>query len=535
VNLYDSEGACRKVMARHAEREKQALLETLIGSEVVHTAKMHVVPDVTADYFERAMPEPAVRERFQRLAPRSLASVPLTARGRTIGVLHVTRGAARPRLSDADLPLLQEVAHLAGLAIENARLHQATTHVAERQRFLAEVGAALADSIDYWQTVGAITDIALREMADWCVLLLVDGERLSTHKIAHADPAMRAACELLERFSPIPGRASLCASAIEKRAPVLVRQVGDALLRSVAQNAEHLAAMRALQPRSVMALPLLAHGRVLGCIALVSSRPDRLYELADLELAADLAHRAAMAVDNARLYDAARQALEARDQVMAVVSHDLKNALMPVQVGVTLLQRGNLNQVHIMERAVRRMSSLVDDLHDMGMIESGRFSLDVKPEPLRPLLAEVVDLLSAHAEARSIHIHVDRVEELTALCDQRRMAQVLFNLVGNAIKFTSEGGVIRISALGARGYAEVFVTDSGSGIGEDELPHVFDRFWKGRAPGAHGAGLGLYIARAIVEAHGGTIHVHSRLGQGTTFSFTVPLGLSHEADAGAVH
>lgn len=227
----------------------------------------------------------------------------------------------------------------------------------------------------------------------------------------------------------------------------------------------------------------------------------------------------------------AERAARLRDDVLAVVSHDLRNPLNVVLTSTSFLLEFGASQpprasqqLELIRRSATQMNRLIQDLLEISVIEAGRLSVESRPEPVDALLEEAC-VMFAHAAGEggvelaceppgaAVHVRADR----------QRVNQVLGNLIGNALKFTPRGGRIVIRAQREGDFVRFAVSDTGAGIGADELPHVFERFWQARQSRQGGAGLGLAISRGIVEAHGGRIHAESTVGVGSTFGFTLPV------------
>jgi signal transduction histidine kinase len=281
--------------------------------------------------------------------------------------------------------------------------------------------------------------------------------------------------------------------------------------------------------RAALIVPLATRGQLCGTLTLVSC--TRSYTADELALALDVAHRLAGAIAYAMRVTAAEAAVRARQEALAIVSHDLRNPLSTILTSTgRLLESAPDDRVvkpalERTQRAARRMMSLIGDLLDAASMEGGALlSLDRHEHDIGLVLTETVDLLQPLAEARAQTLTLDlRDLELGAECDRERVMQVLSNIVGNAIKFTPRGGAIRLGAERARGLVRVWVSDDGPGIAPDAIPHVFDRYWHTETRELRpGAGLGLYIAKGIVERHGGHIWVETTQGRGTTFHFTLP-------------
>jgi PAS domain S-box-containing protein len=398
-------------------------------------------------------------------------------------------------------------------------------------RFLAEAGAALGATLDYEQTLATVAQLVVREFADWCVVdLMKDSGHLAQMKIVSADPTRAALCAQLERVPVERDRPYFLRAVLTTKKPLLVEHVGPEHLESVAQGREHLQALRAINPLSVMALPLLSHGELLGTLAFISSTPSRRFGPADLPLAEALADRAAVAIENARLYRASVEAIELRGRVLGVVAHDLRNPLGTILMQTSALQRRNgelerrsQKPREVIHRAATRMNSLIKDLLDVTSTEAAEMPIERAPLAAGDLVAEAVETQRVLAASSSLELRLDAPPDLPAVCgDHDRLLQVFENLIGNAMKFTDPGGRISVGAASRAGELVFWVADTGRGIAAESLPRVFGRFWQGAGGARGGAGLGLAIAKRIVEAHGGRIWVDSTPGRGSTFFFTIP-------------
>jgi len=228
--------------------------------------------------------------------------------------------------------------------------------------------------------------------------------------------------------------------------------------------------------------------------------------------------------------DDAEQAARTRDEVLAMVSHDLRNPLNVVLTGgsflldtSTDLPARDQEQLQLIHRAARRMNRLIQDLLEVAGMEAGNLALDLRPEAVEPLVREACEMLHHAAQEKGVDLSCSFGDDLPRIvADRDRVHQVLGNLIGNALKFTPAGGQVHVQVEAATEAVSIAVTDTGPGIPGGNLPHVFDRFWQAQRARDGGAGLGLAIARAIVEAHGGEIHVESEVGRGSAFVFTLP-------------
>jgi signal transduction histidine kinase len=254
-------------------------------------------------------------------------------------------------------------------------------------------------------------------------------------------------------------------------------------------------------------------------------------------VAQEVAQQAALAIDNARLYQAATRAIRERDDVLGMVAHDLRNPLGAILMSARLVRRregeaapGSRSPADAIERAVFRMDRLIEDLLDIARLEAGRLSIEPGRIPAARVVFEALDAQRAQAASASCTLHAELGPDLLDLwADRDRLLQILENLIGNALKFTDPGGEVAVGARPRDGEVLFWVRDTGYGMSPDEVAHLFDRFWQARKSDRRGAGLGLPIVKGLVEAHGGHIWVESTPGRGTTVFFTVPEARGVEA------
>jgi len=401
-------------------------------------------------------------------------------------------------------------------------------------RLLGEAGRVFSSSLDYEATLRSVVHLMVPDMADWCTVHLADPARGITYSVAtaQADESKAALREELHRRFPFGLEAMQpIAEVIRTGEPRFTPEVDvEELKRSVEDPAVRDLLLR-LCPRSGMVLPLRAGDRVLGALALAYAESGRRYDQDDFELAKELALRAALAVRNAQLYREAREALRVREEVLAIVSHDLRNPVHTVEMTAEMLtelrlppedQMGHLQAIL---RATRQMDRLIQDLLDVTRIEAGK-PLNIEPRAESPalLVREAADAFRAAAREKHLRLEVRAPEGLpNAYADPQRIHQVLSNLLSNAVKFTPEHGVVRIWVERAPEGLRFAVQDSGPGIAPEDVERIFQPFWQVDRTKRLGVGLGLGIARGIVEQHGGHMHVDSRPGAGSTFWFTLPL------------
>ncbi len=402
----------------------------------------------------------------------------------------------------------------------------------ESQQFLADASRVLVAALEYEATLQSFARLIVPRLADCVLVAMLEGEELHRVAMAHKDPAQEPMLSILERLPVAPDAAVGVQAVVRTGKPELVPEVTDAFLWATTNNDAYYSVLQKLGWRSTLTIPLVARGRTLGAFILAYTDSGRRYGPAELVLAEGLAARAALAIDNARLYRASQLATQARDEVLAIVSHDLRNPLNVISLAAGRLQRtpsqeGEVwrKQLGVIQRSADQAVHLIQDLLDATKMEAGRFTVEQRPEDVARLVDEAVELHRPLAEARSLRLELQVEDALPpVLADRGRVLQVFSNLIGNALRFTPAGGSITLWAQREPGAVRFSVVDTGPGIPPEHLPHLFERFWQAKEGSREGAGLGLPIARGLVEAHGGHMEVSSTLGQGSTFCFTLPIG-----------
>ncbi|HSM36012.1 MAG TPA: PAS domain-containing sensor histidine kinase [Longimicrobiales bacterium] len=416
---------------------------------------------------------------------------------------------------------IAKVAHDGGVVLAVALRDTSDRVRAEReQNFLVRAGVQLASSLEVRATCAHAARLAAGELGAWCAVYLVDtagSARLEACDHARADG--RALLQTLPHTVSAAGAGILggggggAARLLDALPPALASQSADTLLGEA--------------PQSVLIAPLLARGSVSGALVL-GAAGGAGFDGDAVFLAQELAGRAAIAIDNARLYEAARRAVLGRDEIMSIVSHDIGTAISAILISAKALgsrPEGDAGPdlVENIRRAARQVGRLVSDLLDAERLERG--SLSVRPEstPLSEIVTRACEMVDAPASERSVAIAVlaDSAPEFVH-ADADRVVQILSNILGNAVKYSPDGGRVELSVTETDGQVRFSVTDAGPGIAAEHLTRLFEPFWKGPDDGTGGAGLGLAIARGLVRAHGGDIEAESTIGDGATVRFTLP-------------
>jgi PAS domain S-box-containing protein len=406
-----------------------------------------------------------------------------------------------------------------------------------RARFLAEASASLASTLDYENTLAQVAQAAVPRIADWCVVHMCEAPgSIRAVATAHCDPAkVTIARELQARFPEDPDSLIGVPAVIRSGTPLLYKEIPNELIESSARDSEHLEMIRKLGLRSALIVPLIANRQTLGAITLVAAESGRQFTEADLPFAEDLAARAAVAAQNARLFREARHANAAKDRFMAVLSHELRTPLNPVLMMVSDLERDESvpqnvrEQMTMLRGNIELEARLIDDLLDSTRIANGKLQLHRTIADARDLLRRAVGIVESEARIKGIAMSLDTCPIPCPVDgDPARLLQVFWNVVKNAVKFTPSGGAVFVRCMVTESSSiHVSVRDTGLGIAPEDSARIFNAFEQGHAAIAHrfgGLGLGLAISKALVELHNGTLAASSEgLGRGATFTIHLPL------------
>ena len=489
-----------------------------------------------------------------RARPRSVLCLPIRRQAEVVALLYLENDLVPGTFTPERLLALELLAAQAAISLENAllleheRAGRVEAEVAERRAaLLAEATAVMTSTLDYEGVFGELTRVCVRWFADWAVIDLVEGEKTVRLAGAHRDPDKQALLrELAERYPPDARSRAPAAAALDSGKPLVLADISHAeQRRGFAVDEPHVDLIGRLGAGSAVVVPLIARDTRLGALTLVSASPGH-FGPADIDLAIEIGRRAALAVDNARLLRKTQQAVRLRDDFLSVASHELRTPMTALMLGVERLLRAGAadkpsspeardNILKRVGHSAERLKRLTEELLDVTRIESGRLDLNAVNVELGALVRQVVEELKFELAAAGCPVRIDADEPIAGVWDPSRLDQVITNLLSNALKF-GPGRPIDIHVRAAGEAAELTVRDYGLGIEPDRQPFVFDRFERAVSSKNYGGlGLGLYIARKIVQAHGGDLRVASEPGHGATFTATLPRaagqGTSLEAPA----
>jgi PAS domain S-box-containing protein len=398
---------------------------------------------------------------------------------------------------------------------------------------LSEASRVLASTLDYERTLEAVARLAVGDLAEWCAVDLVQaGGAVRQAVVAHVDEEkIRWARELNKRYPPDYSGPTGVGHVIRTGQPEIYAEISDEMLVASARDEEHLAIMRELQIKSALIVPMIARGRTLGALTLISTRTGRRYDDADLALAMEIATRAAIAIDNAQLYRTALAANEAKSAFLATMSHELRTPLNAIIGYQSLLKEGiegplnnaQLTQLSRIRASADHLLGLIDEILTFSRVEAGKEVVRLEEEELRPIVDEAVSMVRPLAEQKGLGLRVE-VPDGRIVTDGGKLRQILLNLLSNAVKFT-ERGEITLRGRRDQNGVEFYITDTGIGIAQENLQRIFEPFWQVEQSStrrAGGTGLGLTVSRTLARLLGGDVTVESNPGEGSTFTVTLP-------------
>jgi PAS domain S-box-containing protein len=418
------------------------------------------------------------------------------------------------------------------------------TDITDRRRreratsLLADAGRVLAESLDFRTTLNAVARLVTPALADWCTVVLknADGE-LETLAVAHADPEKMAWARQVGEHYPIDASSATgVPNVVRTGVSELYTDITDEMIVGAAKDAEHLEMLRHLGMRSVMIVPIQAHGRTIGALTLIGAESERQFTAADLPIAEELARRSALAIENAELFQAAAAANRAKSEFLASMSHELRTPLNAI-LGYTSLLADEITgpvipaqheQLLRIRASATHLLGLIDEVLSFSRLEAGREQLSMHDVDARSVLDEAAALVRPMAAAKQLPLEIDPPDEkdepLHLQSDVLKLRQILVNLLTNAVKFTDHGSV-RLAARADGDDVLFTVTDTGIGIPLSHLEHVFDAFWQVEQAASRrvgGTGLGLSVTRRLARLLGGDVSVTSVPGQGSTFVVRLP-------------
>lgn len=509
-------------------------------------AKKHAM--ASYEYFAGVTPTLAVAQAIvddvkpapqSRTETKNFIAIPLVVDRQAIfGALQLEGSTA---FNESDLVFLNAVANQLAVALDRYYAKQremfarAQAEEAERRmRFLAEAGKMLASSLDHQETWESLAQLATCSgadlcIADLCIIDIPERDRSASQRTIVLSPNLRKG---ITEKDVIDALADVMSRVLETGQPSIYPEVWPITLDNVPPDKDATVA-GVLPVKSYMCVPLELDEIIIGTLTVGWASPGHIYSAPDLALLHDLVLRVVLAFVRGRLYRNTVAAIRSRDDLLSIVSHDLR-APLAVILGFTNIflrtvrpgEPVSCDPKHIeaIQRSATHMKRLIEDLLSTASIEADHVLIERQLNAVWPLIDEAVELMQPLTARKDIQLKTDVAGYIAPIfLDRERIMQVFGNLIGNGIKFSAAGAAITIRAAQFEDYVQFSVEDSGPGILEDQLPHIFDRFWQKPGAAEKGTGLGLFIVKGIVEAHAGKVWAKSEVGKGSTFLFTLPM------------
>ena len=552
VDLLNDDRTIDRVAVAHSDPEKVKFgwelaqrfprhLDDGYGiAKVIQTGQVEIAIEITDEQLVAAVSNAEYLEILRGVGLKSCIIAPLQARGRVLGSITFVFTESDRRYRLEDIPLAEDLAQRAAIAIDNARLYNETQQAklaaelaANRTARLLAVMTALSESLTSAQVAKVIIEQGMSALGASCGLVAVLNQDASELEIIQAIGYEHVG-EFQRSFSihaPYP-----LAEAVRTGQPAWLETIEN----RIARYPDLAEAYAKVGSKAWISVPLLIEGQAVGGLSLSFSTVPQLSE-SDRGFVLALAQQSAQSIDRARLYESERQARaqseaanRIKDEFLAVLSHELRTPLNPILGWTRLLRRGTLDSgktavaLETIERNAELQVQLIEDLLDISRILQGKLSLNSTPINLKKTLNAAIETVSLAAEAKNIQIQTQLQPNVgDVLGDATRLQQVVWNLLTNALKFTPTGGRVEVELKTIDSYAQIQVRDTGKGIKPEFIPYVFDTFRQADSSITRsfgGLGLGLAIVRHIVELHGGTVKAESfGEGQGATFTVTLPL------------
>lgn len=433
-----------------------------------------------------------------------------------------------------------ELSFIIGMYCDIVASKIAVTYHKERQyiegnlRYLAEASRILSSSLDYETTLNTIAKLAVPHIGDWCTVdILNNSGKPQQVAVAHKDPKKIKWARELRKTQPTDMNAQTgLANVLRTGKSELYPFITDEILRKSAKSPKQYKLLKTIGFVSAMIVPIFSQKKPIGALTFVTTETNRHYNDADLLMAEELATRASVAIENARLYKGSQEAITMRDDFISVASHELKTPITSVKMFTQILRKhseqiGDLKAVtHLskMDKQLNKLTELIYDLLNVSKIQAGRMEFREELFEFDEAVKEIVDILQQSETKHKIQIQGHASKKVRG--DQERIGQVINNLISNAIKYSPKSDKVIIKIRSDKDNVYAAVQDFGIGMQEAHLSRIFERFYRvydTTDKTFPGLGIGLYISSEIVKRHGGKFWVDSSIGKGSTFHFSIPI------------
>lgn len=422
-----------------------------------------------------------------------------------------------------------------GAIIGAAKIVRDITHYKQMEqnlKFLSEASKILSSSLDYQTTLNSVAQLAVPDIADWCAVHLVEDGQAKQVALTHKDPQkIKWAMQINKQYPQDMDAKTGVPNVLKTAKSELYPQIPDEMIVAAAKDKNHLKLIRNIGLKSAMIVPIIINNKCIGAITFVTTETMRKYNPSDLKIAEELATRAGLAINNARIYKETQRAIAMRDDFISIASHELKTPVTSLKVYTQVLkQHSQKNSQSLvapyldrMDAQVDKLTKLISDLLNISRFQTGKLEFEESFFDINQLINEVVDNIQASSPDSKLILQVKKVGKIYG--DKDRVGQVLVNLLSNAIKYSPKVNKIIIRLLQESNKINISVQDFGIGIDKKHHEQIFERFYQVDNPQEKtypGLGIGLYISKEIALRHGGNLRVKSSRGKGSTFTLILP-------------
>lgn len=554
IAVVDEKKNIKEITVNHTDPSKVSLAEDLYDSYKDKPQSTYGVPSL----LKKGKPElmkvidEALLKKYntdentikivKQIGLKSYMGVPLIARNKVIGAITFSSIQEKRHYTKKDVQFAEQLASRIALALDNLRLFKEAQdeleerkHIENNLRFLAEAGKILGSSLDYQTTLNQVAKLAVPQISDWFGIDILDEKgEIQQIVVGHKDPKkVKWAKELRKKYPPELNAQNGLPHVLRTGKSEIYPHISEEMLVKLARHKDHLKILHEIGMTSVMIVPLLIEKKAIGAISFVAT--NRHFNDADLAIAEELAHRASLAIENARLYNNAQEAIALRDDFISVASHELKTPITSVKIFTQVLQKhATLNadekaslSLGKMDKQIDKLTELIYNMLNIAKIQTGQMEFAEKEFDFDAMVHEVVDVLQHMTSKHQIIVLGKTNKKLKG--DEDRIGQVFSNLISNAIKYSPHADKVVITLTSKKNHIGVSIQDFGIGMDKQHLNKIFNRFYRvsGNTDKTFpGLGIGLYISKEIIARHNGKLWAESVPGKGSTFYITLPTVLS---------
>lgn len=409
------------------------------------------------------------------------------------------------------------------------------------QERIVQFNDALGASLDTSTLLESLVQQFVPELSDICLVDLMqdDGAVRRTYLVDSPASQHTARLQSLLVDNKVAHESYQALRKCSSDRPLLMDRVDDEALACVVGKAGHVALLRSIGVTSVIVVPLHARNQQLGLLTLLATHPRRAYTQDDLRLIEELGRRAALALDNGLLYAQAQAAIRDREQFLSIAAHELRTPLTSLLGRAELMQRRvrlehvvgerDLRSIQVVVDQSKRLNTMIATLLDLSRIQTGQFVMQRVPLDLCALLRRMIEEFQSALERHTL-VYTEAIHSIVVLGDEIRLEQAFVNLLQNAVKYSPDGGVVRVDVTTQDNTVQVSISDEGIGIPAEALPNLFSRFYRASntvSGSISGMGIGLFVVKEIIDRHEGTVSVRSFQNEGSTFTISLPIASPH--------